>query len=202
MKEELKLLKDNTTEVIKLQKEFNEQRKFFNMKVKETNEKLNIEEIFDYEEDSYDAAKTLIDLFPDLHNIITILRKQHPRFGNKKIANLILKEHNTLISSDVDKNTFDRYFLYEGCGFFKVLEIEQELQILKEQTFDIVRDVTSESKDKVTKVGKNILEVLKPYGEVAKGQFIEAKKKTKTAVNKGSKKLIKVLTDVENKTEE
>lgn len=201
MKEELKSLKDSAIQVANEKEKLKKQKEFFNMKVEEQKEALGIEEIFNYNEDSYDAASLLIIEWPNVAELISKLKKEHPKYGNKRIKELTLVALETL---DYDipymSNIIDNYFLYEECGFYKVQSIEKSIEILENDVKTTTGAILDETKETAKKVGTSIVNVAKPYGEVAKNQFNDAKVATTGLIHKGAKKLIKILEDVETKT--
>lgn len=205
MKEELYSLKENATQVMEAKENFKKQRAFFNMKVEEKRAELNLEGKREIPCDYYDDAKVLNLVFPEAHETVTAIKEQHPKYGNRRIKELAIKELQgqslKLVPVDMDA-FFDDYFLYESCGFFKLLEQEEAIEVLEGETIDSTRAVFEEVQGAAIKVGTSITNVVKPYGEVAKLQFEEASKAAKHAVNKGSKKLMRILTDIQKRTEE
>ena len=209
MKEELKQLKDVAVQIVKETDEFRKQKNCFNMKVEEKKLELNMEELFNEEnEDSFEAAEILNFLFPQIHTIVSSVREGHPKYGEKRvkeIAVVALKEFmslNEYMLSFYDQIdvVVDNYFLYESCGYFKLLERKESLSKLEESAKGTTDVVLNQSKEAAKKFGNDVANIVKPYGEVAKGQFNEAKVVGKDLINKGSKKLIKILEDLENKT--
>ena len=209
MKEELKQLKEVAIQIAKETDGFRKQKNFFNMKVEEKKSELNMEEIFNEEnEDSFESAEILNFLFPQIHTIVSSVREGHPKYGEKRIkeiAVVALKEFmslNEYMLSFYDQIdvVVDNYFLYESCGYFKLLERKESLSKLEETAKGTTDVVLNQSKEAAKKFGSDVANIVKPYGEVAKGQFNEAKVVGKDLINKGSKKLIKILEDLENKT--
>lgn len=205
MKEELKSLKDSAIQVASEKENLKKQKKFFNMKVEEQIELLGVEEIFNYNNDSYDAASLLMVHFSDIDELISKIKEQHSKYGNKKIKELVLETLKTM-NYDIDYmgKVIDNYFMYQECGFNKVQtmeqNIEQNIELLQEEVKTTSTVIINETKETAKKVGTSIVNVAKPYGEVAKGQFNDAKVAATGLVNKGAKKLIKILQDVEKKT--
>lgn len=211
MKEQLKNLRDVTIEIVKTNDDFKKQRNFFNMKVEEKNSELNIEEIFKSEEeetDAYLAASILNCLFPQIHEIVTSIRNEHPKYGNKRVKDMAVAELTTLMQESQYLVSFanqidvvvDNYLLYESCGYFKLLEKEAKISELEEAAKVSTDAVLNESKEAAIKAKDSIVDFVKPYGEVAKTQFDEAKVTAKDMINKGSKQLIKFLEKLEDKT--
>ena len=206
MKEELKTLKGSTLQILKAKENLNKQQVFFNMKVEEQVNEKSIDEVFNDNNNSYEAAKELNDCLPILHTTISKLRNEYPKYGNKRIKGLALDEltSNDDLFAQCKSDTellLDNYFLYEGCGFFKLREQELAIEALLDETKVATDAIIYESKQAVIKVGNSVKNVVKPYGDVAKSQLNNAGIATKKAVNKGSKQLIKLFQKIEKKTE-
>ena len=209
MKEELKELKDVAIQIAKENNELKRQTNFFNMKVEEKNKELNIEEIFKSEnDDSVKAAEILNFLFPQIQTISSSVRENHPKYGEKRVKEITvvaLKEFMTLndylldFSEQIDV-IVDNYFLYESCGYFKLLEIKENITKLEESAKEKTGTVLTQTKESAINIGNKVAGIVKPYGEVAKSQFGDAKVATKDLINKGSKKLIKFFENIEEKT--
>ena len=206
MKEELKALKDSAERIAKAHQYFQKQREFFNMKVEEKLEETGTKEAI-LSEDSYDSATIVCVDCSQLHENIIKIRSEHPKYGNKRIRELVIDEilssHNEDIYSPSRKSLeeiIDNYFLYESCGFFKLYKKEVEINNLEKEfrtTTDVILD---ESKNSVKRVGESFINIVKPYGEVAKSQLNDAGNLAKKTVNKGSKQLIKFFESIEEKT--
>lgn len=209
MKEELKELKDVAVKIVKETDEFRKQKNFFNMKVEEKKLESNIEEIFNEEnEDSFEAAEILNYLFPQIQTIVSAVREGHPKYGEKRVKGITvvalkefmsLNEYMLSFYDQIDV-VVDNYFLYESCGYFKLLERKESLSKLEETAKGTTDVVLNQSKEAAKKLGNDVANIVKPYGEVAKSQFSDAKVATKDLINKGSKKLIKILENLEDKT--
>ena len=201
MKEELKSLKDSAIMIADEKDNLKKQTKFFNMKVQEQKEDLGIEEVFNYDNNSYEAAKLLMVHFSEIDELITKVKQQHPKYGDKRIKDLVL-ETLKQFNYDIDYmgKVIDNYYIYKNCGFNKVQAIEENIVVLEKEAKETSTILLDETKETAKKVGTSIVNVAKPYGEVAKGQFNDAKVAATGLVNKGAKKLIKILQDVEKKT--
>lgn len=209
MKEELKDLKNVAVQIVKETDEFRKQKNFFNMKVEEKKLELNMEEIFNEEnEDSFESAEILNFLFPQIQTIVSSVRENHPKYGEKRIKEITvvalkefmsLNEYMLSFYDQIDV-VVDNYFLYESCGYFKLLERKENLNKLEETAKGKTDTVLKQTKETAINVGNKVAGMVKPYGEVAKSQFGDAKVATKDLINKGSKKLIKILENLENKT--
>ena len=206
MKEELNTLKDSMQQIAKAYQYFQKQREFFNMKVEEKLEETGTKEVI-LSEDSYDSAKVVCVECSQLNAKIKDIRNEHPKYGNKRIRELvideILPEHAEQLYSPSRKSLeeiIDIYFLYESCGFFKLYKKELEIINLEKEVRNAADNILDESKDSVKKIGASFINIVKPYGEVAKSQLNDAGDLTKKAVNKGSRQLIKFFENIEEKT--
>lgn len=212
MKEELNTLKESATEVIKAKDSFRKQKAFFNMKVEEQKAKLNIAEVFNDKNDSYDAATALVYHYPEIAEIVADIREEHPKYGVKRVKDLTVEElliirKDMLHEEDATRICpliVDNYFLYENCGFFDLQEKELQIGLLEHKAKVAAGVVFEKSKKATTEAvksaGQTVKKVATPYGDVAKSQFKDAKELTKDVVNKGAKKLVKVLENLEKKT--
>ena len=208
MKEELFTLKDSAFKIAKANESLKKQKMFFNMKVEEQKEKENIEEFYNKEEygiyeDSFEAANMLNELFPQIRDIVAKMRKEHPKYGIKRIKELTLTAltyDEPLLEDSEATNIIDNYFLYEECGFFKLKAQQEELIKLGKEAKETTETIIDQSKQATVKFGTSVANIVKPYGEIAKEQFGDAKEEAKNLINKGSKKLRKILEKVEDKT--
>lgn len=204
MKEELKALKDSAEQIVKACQSLQRKKAFFNMKVEEKKEETGIIELIEMDS-SYESAKVLNENFSSVHALVTQIRKEHPKYGNRRIKELVLKQihESSFIPEDLEDKielAIDNYFLYESCGFFKLLEQEKEIEELGNEAMEATDVILDESKAAAIKAGKAVISVVKPYGEVAKSQLNDAGEATKKAINKGSQKLKKFFENVEEKT--
>lgn len=206
MKEQLNTLKNSVQQVVKGCEHFKKQREFFNMKVEEKLLETGAKEII-LSEDSYESAKTVCVDCNKLHETITKIRNEHPKYGNRRIKDLVITEimsghenYNYTSQSNFLGEIIDNYFIYESCGFFKLLKQEQELQSLEKEVTNATDAILDESKEAAIKAGKAVVNVVKPYGDVAKSQFNDASSAAKKAVNKGSQKLKLFFEGLEEKT--
>lgn len=204
MKEELKALKDSAEQIVKARQTLQRKKTFFNMKVEEKKEETGIIELIEMN-NSYESAKALNENFSCVHVLVTQIRKEHPKYGNRRIKELVLKQIHELsfIPEDLEDKielAVDNYFLYESCGFFKLLEQEKEIEELGNEAVGVADVILDESKAAAIKAGKAALNIVKPYGEVAKSQLNDAGEATKKVINKGSQKLKKFFESIEEKT--
>lgn len=205
MKEELKALKGSTEQIVNARKGLLKQILFFNMKVEEQKQTTNTEELFNHNNNSYEAAKELNFMFPEVHEIVLIIRTEHPKYGSKRIKDLVLKKFaekaDTLVKDEsLFEALVDNYLMYESCGFFKLLEQEKELDLLEDEAKEATVAILDESKEAAIKAGKAALNIVKPYGEVAKSQLNDAGDAAKKVINKGSQKLKRFFESIEEKT--
>ena len=204
MKEELSTLKNSVQQIAKGCENFKKQRNFFNMKVEEKLLETGLEEVITAE-DSYESAKVLNENLSSIHMLVTYIKKEHPKYGNRRIKELVIKEIHeaSFIPEELEGKielAVDNYFIYESCGFFKLLNQEKELEELGTEAKIATDAILDESKAAAIKAGKAALNIVKPYGEVAKSQLSDAGDRAKKAVNKGSRQLIKFFENIEEKT--
>ena len=208
MKEELNALKDGAIKIAKAKETVLTSKSEFNTKVEQMKQELGVDEVYKQKETPYENAKALYETFSELFRIIETKKVEDPRYNEKALKEVALdeymeqsgyEEYNKFVSG-IFNSVIDTYFLYEKCGFSKLLKQEKEIEELENSIKDNAETILGESKEAAVKVGNSILNVVKPYGEVAKGQFDDAKGFAKSAVNKGTKKLIKLFEDLENKT--
>jgi len=204
MKEELKVLKNSTEQIFKACQALQKKKTLFNLKVEEKKEETGIEEILEMDS-SYEAAKELNETFSSIHLLVCRIRNEHPKYGNRRIKELVIKEIHeaSFIPEELEDKielVVDNYFLYETCGFFKLLEQEKEIELLGMEARETTNAILCESKQAAIKAGKAALNIVKPYGEVAKSQLNDASEAAKKAVNKGSQKLKIFFEGLEEKT--
>jgi hypothetical protein len=205
MKEELNTLKNSVQQIAKGCESFKKQRNFFNMKAEEKFNETSTEEFFKEGCDSYDSAKILNECFSEIHSIVSQIKEEHPKYGNRRIKELVIKElslQNEMLAyfeSNLDV-IIENYFIYESCGFFKLLNQEKGLEELGNEAKDATDAILDESKAAAIKAGKAAINVVKPYGEVAKSQLNDAGDAAKKVINKGSQKLKRFFENLEEKT--
>ena len=208
MKEELLKLKDSASKIIEQKSKLKNKINLFNLKVEEKKEELGIDDFFNLESDSYNSACFLDIAFPEIQQIVSSIRKEHPKYGEKRIKELTIVElnknmgnnHNLILLKDELDTIVDCYFLYENCGFFKIKELENSISELEGDAKEGLNSILGESKEVAKKAGSSVVNVVKPYGDIAKSQLNDVKNNTKKLINTGSKKLINVLKNIENKT--
>lgn len=160
MKEQLKQLKKDVVEIPSMSKEFVKKREFFNMKVEEAKEERPVVELFEGDlKDSYSMACAFYDWMSLSISIIERYREEHPKYGENSIRNLVKKEllgkDSTLEDREATERMLDLYFLYDGCGFLKVRELENKLNDKIASISDNAKGRVEEAKDRVSNVVKN-----------------------------------------------
>lgn len=201
MKDELKALKESALKIAKAKEAVANLKIEFNEKVEQVKQEEGIKEVYNEKGTAYDNAKALYDTFKDLFRIIATKKVEDPRYNKEQLKKAALNEYmaqgkseefNKFIG-DMFDNVVETYFLYEKCGFKNILKKEQEIEELENSVKNNAETILDESKEAAAKLGNSILDIVKPYGNVAKEHL-------QSTVNKGSKKLIKFLENVENKT--
>lgn len=212
MKEEIKNLKDIVNKYKGLREAFYGQRLTFQWGVDVQKDSLDIQEFIDFGADSYENAKLFEKYYPAIATIDDQIKEQYPNYNLeerldelKKLFKEELKVVNDLDTLEINSCNYfdvivDNYYLYESNNFSSLKQQEEQLEQLKQEMNKNVIKMFGQSKEAVQHVGAVAVEKAKPYGKVAKKGFGEAKKATKSVVHKGSKKLIKVLKKVEEKT--
>ena len=160
MREQLKQLKNDVIEIPSMSKEFVKKREFFNMKVEEAKEERPVVELFEGDlKDSYSMASAFYGLMLDEISIIERYREEHPKYGENSIRNLVKKEilgkDSTLEEREATERMLDLYFLYDGCGFLKVSELENKLNDKIASISDNAKGRVEEAKDRVSNVVRN-----------------------------------------------
>lgn len=160
MREQLKQLKNDVIEIPSMSKEFVKKREFFNMKVEEAKEERPVVELFEGDlKDSYSMACAFYDWMSLSISIIERYREEHPKYGENSIRNLVKKEilgkDSTLEDREATERMLDLYFLYDGCGFLKVRELENKLNDKIASISDNAKGRVEEAKDRVSNAVKN-----------------------------------------------
>ena len=93
---------------------------------------------------------------------------------------------------------------YEATQQAKIAELETKVAEIEAKGIATCDAIVTQGKDAVVSAGKKVAttvgNIARPYGEVAKGQLSEAGVRVKGFANNGTKKLIKLLEKVEDKT--
>lgn len=208
MKEKLKELRKLNEELIEERQLFEDMKDEFSYNVE-----LNCED--ELYGDPYQMAKAFNNFNKTAILRVKDLRKAHPRYGEKRLKNEITKifrecyqqegAYEICPSEIFDNNVLEMvadYLLYDSCGFFRVLDQEDKIDCLEQTIIGVEHELLDESKEAVSSIGTGAINILKPYGEVAKGQLNDAANMAKGLINKGSKKLVKILQKIEDKTNE
>lgn len=160
----------------------------------------------------YDLSTRFYDEYEYVWGLAKDLKKAHPRYQEahfkSALAEMIVN-HNEWEETDYSKaiEVADAYMLFEGNGYSDIHDLEIEVYSLGEKIHSNSNEVLDQTVEKVTDFGKKVTDgvanVLRPYGEVAKGQYAEASSKAKakaqSVANKGVKSLRKVLDNFEAK---
>lgn len=210
MKQELKELKELTSRFVKARDDFEAKKEVFELSamfIPVNYAYLGLEE--DYEVESvYELANMFYDKYGFVSEYADALKKEHPRFGEKRFKNTlienIINNQEWDYEEDYEQASYlvDTYLAFEAVGYSEVKACENEMVSVAEKINENTNAVATQTVDAVKGAGRAVVNVLRPYGEVAKGQLGVAGQKAKGAVNKGAKHLIKVLEDVANKTED
>lgn len=191
-KQKLKSLIELKNQYLQSKNIFEKQRLFFNMKVEDKIRKEQLENTLEAEgHDHYENAKYIIEILQEAFQEIAF---QHPDYSREEIQKMLLE--------DDELKLFEQdYALYKSCGYFEVKEKEKDFETAKEKIIIKMKESKKQVSKSLSKMGNTAIKIVKPYGEVAKGQLAEASIIAKKTINKGSKKLMKTLQNVADKTE-
>ena len=206
MKNELLEVKEIMMDYSEAKEEFCHQRLFFDFKVEEKikQDNLNIECYGN--QDFYDQACTYFDEYPfSVADVVEKIKKEHPKYQEKHLKELTLSTILSKYNNDEEYVDFivksvDEYYLYVGCGFFAVKELEDGLGKYEEKIKETVGSIAGESKEFVQRIKETAAEKIKPYGEAAQEEFGDFIDLAKGAVHAGSKKLVKFFDKIAKKT--
>lgn len=162
MKEQLKQLKNDVKDLGNVTKTFAKKREFFNLKVEDAKEERPVVELFEKDlKDSYSRACAFYEWNHEIVDVIGKIREEHPKYGESTIRNLVKKQYLgkkdnvTLEQREGFERLLDLYFLYDGCGFTKVRELEVKVNEMSSGIVDNAKDRVDEVKDKVSYAVKN-----------------------------------------------
>lgn len=206
MKKEFNELRENVKEYSVVYEEFLNARSEFNTNLDVT----EVEGLVNYYDenctDAYDIAKNFFMLNGDVLEAAATIKSEHPRYGLPRFKS-------TLVTAVIDSRdtTFEEahevvnaYLLLDNAGYTKVSELEVKAKEIEAKGIANCDAIVTQSKEAVVNAGKKVAttvgNIARPYGEVAKGQLSEAGTKAKELANSGTKKLIKLLEKVEEKT--
>lgn len=88
---------------------------------------------------------------------------------------------------------YDYYILYRACGYDQLIDKFNKIKEFENEFIDSKDEFVHCAIDSMSKLGSEISNKSDIYGELAK-------EKTKVLINKGSKKLINILSTIEEKT--
>lgn len=206
MKKEFNELKENVKEYSAVVEEFNNARFDFNSNLDVT----EVEGLADYYDencaDAYDIAKNFFMINGDVLEAAATIKSEHPRYGLPRFKS-------TLVTAIIDSRdtTFEEahevvnaYLLLDNAGYSNVAELEVKVREVEAKGIANCDAIVTQGTTAVVNAGKKVVttvgNIARPYGEVAKGQLTEAGVKAKELANNGTKKLIKLLEKVEEKT--
>lgn len=211
MKEELNKFKEFGQKYKEAKKEFEAKREIFNLNFERN---ITDEDVSSFLEDecidSYDIACFFEGTYGLIFENAAELKKSHPRYGEKRFKNELITSVIDAYHWDYEEdfeatsNLVSVYMLIDKCGFNEVKEAEEKEFGLRE-VFQTYGDLfLTQISGTITNAGKNVansvVNIVKPYGEVAKGQMETVGEKAKEVVNKGTKRLIKTLEKIDDKT--
>lgn len=206
MKDELITLKNDINEYLKRKEIFKKQKMFFNMKVEEKQQELGEKKIVDKYYDPYYDAKFFEMHCPEAFEIVDSLRKKFPKYGQKRIKEMLVKELKIEYEDDffyqLVEEVAEEYFIYESCGYKKVKKLEEELNELETKVNESAMTVLEQPKQALKTVGTTAKSIVRPYKEVAKGQLKGLKNTSKRVIHKNVKTLRKKLKKIEERTKE
>lgn len=207
MKKELKELKDLYKRYASVKNDYEKEREIFELCSSLAIKDVSFLELSDEVESFYEIAHLFYGKFHFVVSLAEELKISHPKYGEKRFKNTLIEK---VISSqkwnyedEYEKANYvvETHLIYESLGFKDLLKLEIEMTTLAKEIDEKTKSISDQTKGAVKKVGEGILSVIRPYGEVAKGQLSTLEEKTKKAVNNGTKKLIKSLEEVADKTE-
>lgn len=209
MKQELKEIKELTNKFIEARDNFEKKKEVFEitaMLVPVNCAYLGLTEETEFE-GVYELASMFYDKFAFVKEYATALKTEHPRYGEKRFKNTliesIINNQEWDYEEDYEQASYlvDTHLAFEAFGYNDVKAAENEMISVAEKINENTNLVATQTVDAVKGAGRAVASVFRPYGEVAKGQLEVAGEKTKVAINKGAKQLIKVLEKVASKTE-
>lgn len=206
MKEELISLKNKVQELRKSADEFSSEVDSFNTAVKTNYAGEEFEA--DPEYDLFYAAKKFMEENSELYEIASKVRKEHPRYGEKRFVQTVIdtmqEANNTDQTTEEIQHKIATYLLFERAGYNDVEEKFNELTNNFDDVDLATRVLVKQTGKDIVNAGRTVIDSVanfaRPYGEVAKSQLDGASEKAKNLVHKGSKKLEKVFGDLANKT--
>ena len=210
MKQELKELKGLLNKLDEAKRDYSAKRDMFDFGVAFVpvkHEYLSLEEDIEFES-SYEYANIFYEKYGFVATYAEELKKEHPRFGEKRFKNTlienIINNQGWDYENDYEKASYivDAHLVFDEFGYFEVKELENQMLDVVDKINANTDALTAQTFGAVKGAGKAFVNVLKPYGQVAKGQLEVAGQKAKTVVNNGAKRLIKVLENVANKTDD
>lgn len=206
MKKELVELKENTAAYINAVNEFVAERDNFSANL-DVNALAGLANYYDEEcENAYDVAKNFFMINGDVADLAAEIKSEHPKYGQPRfkgtLVTAVIAERDS--SYEEAQEVVETYLALEEAGYSVVRRAEENISVMAEKVNSSTGEVVTQGKEAVTKVASTVAtkvgKIAKPYGEVAKGQLKEASVAAKGLVNKGTKRLIKTLEKIEEKT--
>ena len=208
MKQELKNLKELMEMFSSVKKEYVYKRDLFencasllpiNLEYLDMDENTEVGSI-------YEVADIFYDKYDFIVEYANNLKKEHPRYGELRFKNTLIENVINNQGWDYEESyakasyLVDIHLAFEEFGYFEAKDAEKQVLDVVDKINANTDVLTSQTFGAVKGAGKAVVNVLKPYGEVAKGQLEVAGQKAKGIVNKGTKSLVKVLEKVVEKT--
>lgn len=202
MKEELIQLRDLTNEYAEAKKAFETRKATFNEDTKETMVILSRT----VTAANYDTVCQFYDEYTKLNEYAQKLKKEHPRYGEKRVKATLLEmfkateeyQDRSLCAEQI----VDAYLKFDQCGFYEVKTLEQKANSIGLQLAEKVDTVKTDKIDTAMESINKAVETVKPYGEQAKKQLNVFGNIAKDTLNKGAKRLIKILEESDDKKDE
>lgn len=199
MKEELIELRDLTSAYSESKKKFEERKRVFNEDTKETMVVLHST----VKAADYETACEFFDEYTLLGEFYEKLKKEHPRYGEKRVRETLLEmfrnaesyQDRTLCAEQI----VGAYITFDKCGFKEVKQLENETNAIGLKLAETVDTVKTGTVDNTIENVNKTIETMKPYAEQAKKHLEVFGGIAKNAVTTGAKRLIKILEDSNDK---
>ena len=160
MKEQLKKLRNEVIDMSNMKKKFVKKRALFNLKVEEAKEERPVVELFEGDlKDSYSRACCFYIWMEPLITAIERVKKEHPTYAESSIRSLVMHEfvedNSNLLQIEGMERVLDLYFLYDGCNFLKVRDIENTIKNKKDNISENTKSMIGEVKGVAVDAVKN-----------------------------------------------
>lgn len=197
MKEELITLKELIYTYSESKKKFDERKEVFNEAVKGTMLIL----ASTVKPADYEATCEFYNEYHHLHEVAERLKKEHPRYGEKRVKETLLAMFKT--TDEYQDRTLcaeqivDAYLTLNKAGFNDVKTLDEQAKEIGLKLVDKVDVIKTEKIDVALENANKTIESAKPYAEQAKKQLTVFGGIAKNAIGKGAKRLIKILEEDE-----